>query len=329
MRKWLVVIAFLATAFPALAFDPGAKTSSIAEADISKLKPGQFIWAPELAPAGPMTVLVNLQAQRAYVYRNGVRIAATTVSSGKPGHKTPTGVFTILQKDRRHRSSKYNNASMPFMQRLTWDGVALHAGGLPGFPSSHGCVHLPLVFSEKLFDVTPMGMTVVVTSDAPTPHTVIDPSALIPARTTGPNRSPAERLEAKEAFRWQPQLSPTGPVTIVMSSADQRVLVLRNGVIIGRARVFIPAGEVSGTHALQLTGFDKAGEAKWFYVAMPGHEDRQGKSIDISGVKTVRIPPAFYKAVHAILTPGATMMITDGSIVGGGEGEEMTVMTGQ
>ena len=81
-------------------------------------------------------MVVSLTEQRAYVYRNGVEIGYTTVSTGKPGHETPTGILTITQKDKDHHLSKYNNAPMLYQERLTWDGVALHAGGLPGYPES-------------------------------------------------------------------------------------------------------------------------------------------------------------------------------------------------
>jgi hypothetical protein len=131
----------------------------------ASLKPGEWVWAPRIAPKGPVLVYVDLSKQLATVYRNGVRIGVTTVSSGKPGYQTPTGVFTILQKDARHRSSKYNSAPMPYQQRLTWDGVALHAGGLPGYPESHGCVHLPMAFARQLFSATRLGTTVVVAGD--------------------------------------------------------------------------------------------------------------------------------------------------------------------
>ena len=127
---------------------PEADEEEVEEADLSALKPGQFLWHPERASAGPVVVLVSLLEQRAYVYRNGIRIGVARVSTGKPGHLTPTGVFTILQKQEYHRSTLYNSAPMPYMERLTWDGVALHAGGLPGYPSSHGCVHLPRKFSN-------------------------------------------------------------------------------------------------------------------------------------------------------------------------------------
>ena len=126
------------------------------------LKPGQWLLYPEIAPDGPVLVYVDLGRQRATVYRNGVRIGVSTISSGKDGYSTPTGVFTILEKDKDHRSRTYDDAPMPYQQRLTWKGVAMHAGNLPGYPASHGCVRLPMEFAKRLFQVTPMGGTVVI-----------------------------------------------------------------------------------------------------------------------------------------------------------------------
>src|SRR3954451_5889270 len=125
------------------------------------LRSGEFVWAPELSADGPALAIVNLETQRLILFRNGVPIAASTVSSGKTGHETPTGVFTILQKAKEHYSKTYNNAAMPNMQRLTWKGIALHAGNLPGYPASHGCIRLPMKFSALLFGTTSLGMTVV------------------------------------------------------------------------------------------------------------------------------------------------------------------------
>ena len=110
---------------------------------IEQLKPGGFLWAPQIAPRGPVIIIISLTTQRAYVYRNGVPIGVSTVSTGAPGRETPTGVFVILQKAVFHRSNRYSNAPMPFMQRLTWTGIAMHAGRLPGYPASHGCIRLP------------------------------------------------------------------------------------------------------------------------------------------------------------------------------------------
>lgn len=319
------VLLLLAAATPLLAADMGALKSSVAEADINGLKPGEFIWHPTVEPTGPMTIVVNLQAQRAYVYRNGVRIGASTVSTGKPGKETPTGVFTILQKDKNHRSNKYSNAPMPYMQRLTWDGIALHAGHLPGHPASHGCVRLPLAFSEALYDATTRGMTVVITDDKPQVATLLAPQTAIP-EVGPPGSSPRSRLAPGEEFRWQPELSPSGPVTILASAADQRIIVLRNGIIIGRSRVAIPPGTITGTRAAEFTGFESSGKRKWFIIGIPGHEGEQGQGFDIAAYPHVVIPPEFHKDLIAALTPGATLLVTDGSILGGGEGTKIKVL---
>jgi hypothetical protein len=97
------------------------------------------------------------------VYRDGLRIGATTISSGKRGYETPTGVFTILQKDKDHYSKKYHHAPMPYDLRLTWEGLSVHGGHLPGYPASHGCVRLPIAFSRALFKEASLGMTVTIT----------------------------------------------------------------------------------------------------------------------------------------------------------------------
>ena len=98
------------------------------------LKPGEYVWEPERAPEGPLLIVASITEQVAYVYRNGIRIARSSCSTGRPGHRTPTGVFTILEKEVHHTSSIYKGAEMPYMERVTWGGIALHAGDLPGYP---------------------------------------------------------------------------------------------------------------------------------------------------------------------------------------------------
>ena len=93
-----------------------------------------------------------------YVYRNGILIGRSSVSSGRKGNSTPPGVFNILEKKKTHHSKKYNNAPMPNMQRLTWTGIAMHSGQLPGYPASHGCIRLPYDFSAALFVATSKGV---------------------------------------------------------------------------------------------------------------------------------------------------------------------------
>lgn len=164
--RFAFLIAAAIAAFPVTAAEP------IRESDIGRLKAGEFEWQPERAPSGPMKLIINLRIQAAYVYRNDILIGVSTISSGKPKHETPTGTFSILEKKKVHRSRKYGNAPMPYMQRLTWYGIALHGGHLPGRPASHGCVRLPVRFAEALFRETDIGMTVTITNEAPGNTTV-------------------------------------------------------------------------------------------------------------------------------------------------------------
>lgn len=167
-RQSLLVLAMACIASPAFAQDPlHAEQPPVVglDAETEVLEPGEFLWTPERAAPGQLVVVVSLPTQRAHVYRNGVRIGVSTVSTGTASHPTPTGTFEILQKKRMHHSNLYNNAPMPFMQRLTWDGIALHAGKIPGYPASHGCVRLPLAFAEALYAETERGMLVVIADE--------------------------------------------------------------------------------------------------------------------------------------------------------------------
>ncbi|MEO6198639.1 MAG: L,D-transpeptidase family protein [Sphingomicrobium sp.] len=121
-----------------------------------QLKPGKYLWR-DVAADGSERVVVSLGDQMAYLYRGNTLVAVSTVSSGKPGHDTPLGIFSVLDKKELHHSKKYNNAPMPFMQRIDDYGIALHAGMIPGRPASHGCVRLPMDFAKKLFSATDVG----------------------------------------------------------------------------------------------------------------------------------------------------------------------------
>ena len=156
----LAIGAMLATASaaPALASD---ETAVAVETAAATLAPGRYVWT-DPGTAEPVTVVISLPLQRAFVYRGASLMAATAVSTGTDDKPTPTGIYPILQKAEKHRSNLYDDASMPYMQRLTWDGIALHAGANPGFPASHGCVRVPLAFAKKLYGVTTVGTEVTV-----------------------------------------------------------------------------------------------------------------------------------------------------------------------
>ncbi len=315
----------------------GAKTSSPADTPPAKLKPGEFVWAPGVAPDGPMVVVVSLTEQRAYVYRNGVQIGYSTASSGKPGHETPTGIFTILQKDADHHSSLYNDAAMPDQERLTWDGIALHAGGLPGYPSSHGCIHLPSTFAKSLFAESHLGMTVVIVDAKTAPADVVYPSALAPVDPVQGAKSIEPRLQASETARWQPEKSPDGPLSILMSAADKRVIVVRNGVEIGRAQIVVADPQKPlGTHAFIV----KAGEGQgnsvllegaaahnWMAVPMPGYGSAAGTDLSSVVGGRLRLPQDFARELYPLLVPGTTLLVTDAPVLEENSGSKLTVIS--
>jgi len=132
---------------------------------IAKNGPAAPPAAPPIPPPGdgPVRIVVSLSQQKAFVFKAGALLAASPVSTGRRGHETPTGTFPILEKQVHHRSNRYSNAPMPFMQRLTPYGIALHAGHLPGYPASHGCIRLPWGFAKRLYGLTGSGTIVTIT----------------------------------------------------------------------------------------------------------------------------------------------------------------------
>ena len=126
------------------------------------LGPGQYVWAAQAPTAGDTKIVVDLLTQMTYVYRADQLIGASSMSSAKTGHITPYGFWSILEKRPFYRSKKYDNAPMPFMQRIDDYGIAFHGGVNPGFPASHGCMRLPMKFAEKLYGVTKVGTKVVI-----------------------------------------------------------------------------------------------------------------------------------------------------------------------
>jgi hypothetical protein len=339
MKLLVLSLALSLALAPAHAQAPNAAPTAKSAAT---LKPGEWIWYANAVPKGPMLLMVSIAQQKAYLYRNGIRVGATTVSTGKKGHETPTGVFTILQKNKDHKSNRYNNAPMPYMQRLTWDGIALHTGKLPGYPASHGCVRMPDDFAKRLFKETSLGMTVVVTDDiAATPASMVDPKILVQPMDAKGKPISAPSLTANEQYRWQPEKSPTGPLTVLISTKDQSAIVLRNGAEIGRARIGIAGTQPFGNQAyIVLEGTTSTPSVlvpgqpglKWMNVSVPGvpdaaeHVVRNGV-INKDAISRIAVPVEFAKLVYGQLKPGSTLLLTDGSITKSNSGQDMTVLT--
>ncbi|WP_239987438.1 L,D-transpeptidase [Sphingosinithalassobacter portus] len=286
---------------------------------VERLAPGDFLWAPQLAPEGPLLVVVNLSTQRLVVYRNGVPVGVSTVSTGRAGHRTPVGVFTILQKRVRHFSSTYNNAPMPYMQRLTWGGIALHGGNLPGYPASHGCIRLPHDFARLLFAETGLGMTVVITNRDEMPR-LAPAGALLQQAGLADGAAAAATADSV----WQPDLSPSGPVSIVVSAADRRVIVLRNGVEIGSAPVTI-AEPVERVRAYTLQSIDASGY-HWLRVPLPGDEPDLSLAASAEEGERFQVSDDFRRAVGTVAVPGTTVVVMPDSLTRGSTGTPMTVI---
>ena len=298
---------------PVLAQQVDLSSGSVTEI-VAKLRPGQYVWAAQVAPNGPALLIVNLATQRAVLYRNGVPITASTVSTGRPGYPTPTGIFTILQKHVEHYSTTYDNAPMPYMQRLTWKGIALHAGNLPGYPASHGCVRLPAGFAKLLYGATTLGMTVAITDQPVMPR-------LAPATDLVASR--AEPIEGSvDQIEWHPEKSSKGPVSIVVSAADRRAVVLRNGIVIGSGPVTVE-GTVNGTWAYALRDIDDKGQ-HWFRLRLSNGAASQ--HIGPEEWQKFVAPEAFKRDIAAILEPGTTIVVTVDSLRSGAVAQPLTVI---
>ena len=198
MRRWgspaIVTLAVMA-ALTALTADAAAKEA--------RPKPPTEATAPRDA-GEPIMAIVSIKTQQVTFYDADGWIMRAPVSTGTTGRETPAGVFAVLEKEKDHRSTLYDDAEMPNMQRITWNGIALHGGPLPGYAASHGCVRMPFGFAEKLFDRTWIGMRVIISPDNAEPVEFSHPALLVPkaeAITAAPARSEALSREAAEAAK--------------------------------------------------------------------------------------------------------------------------------
>ena len=278
--------------------------------DAEQLTNGEFNWYPERSPSGPIIAIVSLPDQRVYVYRNGVRIAASTCSTGKLGHRTPTGVFKILQKDKNHHSSTYNNAPMHYMNRLTWSGVALHAGQLPGYPASHGCVRLPKEFAELLFGVTKLGMTVVIADDKSQPEEVTHPGMVLGEYAAREFNAVDTAIKATEYSEGH-ERAPKSP-SVVVSSADKSIKVFDNGALAASGKVEIQNPEKPlGERVFTLTGADdQSGTMAWQAAGVGASAKTTGEDSG-AALRRIKADLPTREAVRKRLKFGMTIVTTD------------------
>jgi hypothetical protein len=243
------------------------------------------------AAAGPVTIVVSTDAQRLTVYDGDSAVAETTVSTGLPEHPTPHGVFSVIEKQVFHRSNLYSDAPMPFMQRLTWSGVALHEGHVTGRPASHGCVRLPQAFAKELFRYTKRGARVIISRQDVTPEPLIgfasfaspSPKRFVMGEAADDGRFAGE-IEPPDASI---SISRAKPGREIVAAAPITALVNRKTGKMYVRRAFMPVFEIPvtidepnrplGAHlyvaqagARQATASGGASEMAWTAVSVPG-----------------------------------------------------------
>ena len=321
-RRWLQAAAFALAAAAPLA--RAQARSQRKRRSAYPIAPGRSFWLPELSPAGPVVAVVNLYTQHAQIYRNGIAIGYTSVSTGKRGYGTPTGRFQVLEKRRFHRSSTYSNAPMPWMVRLTWSGIAFHSGALPGLPASHGCIRLPASFAPQLFGALSLGDTVAVLNqpaDAFTTLAPIDPlgrpllqpemlAATAWWREAAASAAPVSASPVSASLlTGAPASLAAPPLALLVSLPQQRLFVLEAGQVAAAAP--LPPG--ARQQALPLA----AAPLRW---QPPGHWQAPGQSgnaADATLWQTV-LPSdaAFSQRLRARITPGSTLVLSDLPAVG-------------
>ena len=191
---------------------------------------------------------------------------------------------------------------MPHMERLTWGGIAMHAGQLPGYPASHGCVRLPEDFATKLYEVTHVGTTVIIADNNSGPGTTTNPGLVFARETAG--SVPAGSVV------WQPEKAPNGPVSVIISSADGAGYIYRNGVEIGRASIRGLRG-ISGSHAFSaLATVDSSGRRDWLSIASVGRRVPNLKDL----ANRISIDPTFLANARKLITPGTSLIVTDAPV---------------
>lgn len=295
-----------------------ASRASVAETvkEIHTLAPGEFTWHPERSPQGAVAVVVSLPEQLAHVYRNGIRIGLSTCSTGKPGHETPTGVFTVLQKDKNHRSSTYGGAPMPNMNRLTWDGVALHAGKLPGYPASHGCVRLPMAFSERLWTVTHLGTPVIIAGAHTDPWELTHPGLVLGAYAEQEFEHAVNSLEGKRHPADWDGTADYPVTTVIASTADRKLDLIENGRVVAEGQLSVAgSSDRLGSHVFILKGaHDAAKGLSWHAIS---HHESSGPNLPVgnqpeeSVVSRLKADRAFQQAMRKSMHPGMVMIVTD------------------
>ena len=275
---------------------------------------------------GPLHVMISIDDQSLALYSNGALIARSPVSTGVPGHPTPTGIFSIIQKRRFHNSNIYSGAPMPYMQRITWSGIALHQGVVPGRPASHGCIRLPEAFARQLWGISKIGARVIITRQPVAPTMFAHerlfvakaasgaPVASAPLRIaearSGVTDTAARGISADVEMRTTPaaptgEASPEiipdkaaekplrpGPVSVFVSRKEGKLFVRKGFQPLFDVPVSIERPDAPlGTHIFTAMSFNADGVSMgWTAMTVPTAPERKADPAARAGAKTAQAP---------------------------------------
>jgi len=291
-------------------------------------------------PKGPYQIIISLDRQHLTLYAGSKAIAQSRVSTGQPGHRTPTGVFSVIEKDRWHHSNLYGNAPMYFMQRITWSGVAMHQGIVPNSPASHGCIRLPDSFARQLWGITGIGARVIVAHGEPAPVEISHPLLFVPKREP----APVADIQALEAARaawtlaelasktpllgasitdWPSTDVPMeafpaiaarphkeGPVSVFISRKEGKLFVRKGFEPLFDTPIAIEnPGQPLGTYVFTaIAANPDDGSMRWTVVTAAPSGARSGPE---AALDRITIPPATRDQISELMSPGASLIVSD------------------
>lgn len=308
---------------------------------------------PEDPPKGPLQIIISIADQRVSLFDNGALIARSSVSTGTQGHPTPLGVFSVISKQRWHRSNIYSAAPMPYMQRITWSGIALHAGVVPGHPASHGCIRLKNDFAIRLWHLTKRGTRVIIAHDDVQPVEITNPHLFQPKAVSGSPEFQAatvagkstlvSKAETPEATSLQvPSSAPAGgapkkmvPISVFVSRKLSKLFVRQGFSPLFDAAIKIENPEEPlGTHVYTAMEFQSEGAViRWTVVSIPDEFPRiEGAKKEREApvkqtallvpspdkanavLNRIEIPKDTVERISELLTPASSLIISDNAL---------------
>jgi hypothetical protein len=303
--------------------------------------------AREAHPQGPFQIVVEIAKQQVELYGQNGFIARAPISTGMAGHPTPMGVFTVISKAKWHQSNIYSGAPMPFMQRITWSGIAMHAGPRPGYPASHGCIRLPENFAVWLFHATKIGARVIVTREPAPPVDIASPKLFVPPKLAGDTTKVAMSAAAAPSGAAQPgavmadaaeksappaKQKPSGPpppISVFVSRKQNKVFVRQGFAELFDMPVTITEPDRAlGTHVYTAMALKDDGKAlRWTVISIPSAyrhpaAKRRGKNADVEpelpaastaaeALDRITLPPEAIEKISALISPGSSLIVSD------------------